>query len=132
VLAESGNGFYKSGNAFSGGTATSYAVELFNYTLGTKSAISVQNLHGIQNASVRVRYYDDLNGSYRAGEDDLVTISPREQYSFHYWNSSLPANFHGSAWVESENGQPIAVLVHELETTTPGLDRNAAFNGSNR
>jgi hypothetical protein len=34
--------------------------------------------------------------------------------------------------VGSANGQPIVVMLHELETLTPGADRNASFNGSNR
>jgi hypothetical protein len=130
---ESGNGFYKATNAFANGTAGSHVAELFNYALGTKSGISVQNLHSSQDADVCVRYYDG-DGNYLMGEDDCAPnpIAPHESYSFHHWNGELPAEFHGSAWVGSANGQPIVVMLHELETLTPGVDRNASFNGSNR
>jgi hypothetical protein len=131
LLAEAGNGFYKSGNAFSGGTVSSYVAELFNSTLYTKSAISVQNLHSSQPASVCAHYYNSA-GDYLIGEDRCASIPPLEQYTFHHWNSGLPSDFQGSAWVESVDGQPIAVVVHEAETTSSGPDRQAAFNGSNR
>jgi hypothetical protein len=131
LAAEIGNGFYPASNAFSGGmTDTSDIAELFNYATGTKSGIVVQNLHGSQPASICVRYYTTA-GDYLTGEDRCFTIAPRRQYSFHYWNNGLPSNFHGSARVSSAGGQPIAVMVHELESLSPGFDHDATFNGSN-
>jgi hypothetical protein len=131
LSAEIGNGFYPASNAFSNGmTDTSYIAELFNYAAGTKSGIIIQNLHSSQNAYVCVRYYTTA-GSYLTGEDRCVTIAPREQYSFHYWNNGLPSNFHGSAQVSSADDRPIAVMVHELESLSSGVDHDATFNGSN-
>jgi len=121
---ESGSGLYKASNGFAGGRGEAYAPEVFN--TGVKGGITIQNLHGGQTGRVRVHYYDA--GGALVETTGWRSILPGRACSFHSWNGGLPDDFHGSAWVESEYGRAIGVIVNEIRTGSG--DTHATYNGS--
>ena len=124
LVHESGSGLYKASNGFAGGRGEAYAPEVFN--TGVKGGITIQNLDGGQTGRVRVHYYDA--GGALVETTGWRSILPGRAYSFHSWNGGLPDDFHGSAWVESEYGREIGVIVNEIRTGSG--DTQATYNGS--
>jgi hypothetical protein len=124
LVHEGGGGLYKASNAFLGGTGEAYVPEVFNTSI--RGGITIQNLHGGQTARVWARYYD--TGGAWVEDTAWRYISPGEAYSFHSWNGGLPDDFHGSARVESQGGQPVGVIVNEVRSGSG--DTHATYNGS--
>jgi hypothetical protein len=95
------------------------------------SGYQVQNVGG-GNATVQVQYYN-MSGYLQTVTHDPVgalPIPPNESVTYNLAQSTLPANFVGSAVITSN--QPIVVTVNATASGETTIDGAMSYNGVNR
>ncbi|MBN1886955.1 MAG: hypothetical protein JW850_03160, partial [Thermoflexales bacterium] len=113
VRQDNANGAgYSDYNAFSSGADTLYLPSLLKGYYNWNSAFQVQNVGDIA-AHVTITYSNGLTRT-------LLLPVPAKGYAMvsQSTEAGLPNNWAGSAWLSTNNGQPIVAIVNQQNTAT--------------